>query len=332
MTTNNTNPSFMKRFWRALIGLLALLTFIAILAAVGFGGYLGFVEFQRITSRLNESNRTVSTLQSDLSALKEESPSQAEVADLEATIGELEAQIEQLRSGLADDVVAQQAALDALAEEVDGSSAQVGTLSESVTTLNEALNAIQGDIVDNGSEIDALGGEVDSVRTAVSDLSEEMSAMEEAALARIDAINFRDPLQETLALFRAWELITRARLRLLESNIGLATEDIDEAIQTIDAVIALEGGEINKEKLEMVQTRLVLAFLNLPENPESASADLESAWDELDAIFTEELLSGVNIQDGDASAEEAASGDEADTGDTAVTPTPASTPTATPEP
>lgn len=334
MTTDNTKPGFVKRLWRALIGFLALLTFIAILAAVAFGGYFGFIEIQRIASRLNESSRTVSSLQSDIDALKESSTTQEQVAELEATISDLEAQLDLLQGDLTDDVAAQQAALDALEAEIEGSDAEVGTLSSSVTTLNEALNAIQTDLVANSSEIDALGGEIDSVRTAVSDLGEEMIAMEEAAFARIDAINVKDPLQETLALFRAWELITRARLRLLENNIGLATEDIDEALQTIDAVIALEAGEIDKEKLERVQTRLALAFLSLPDSPDSAAADLESAWDELDAIFTADLLTGITItEENTAETEgEVAPGEESNESETAGTATPVPTPTATPEP
>lgn len=318
----NRKPPFMRRFWRALIGVLAIITFIALLVAIGVGGYLSYVEFQRIASRLNDSTISVSALRGEVDALRAASASDEEIDALEATITELEGQIATLQGDLAADVATQQTTLDALTEQINSSSTEVGTLSTNVTTLSEALAAIQGDVVDTGMRLDALGGEVDSVQTevdsvetAVTDLGEEMIEMEEAAFAHIDAMSEQNQFQETLALFRAWELITRARLRLLENNIGLATEDIDAAIQTIEAVIALEYGTVEQEKLEMVLTRLALAILSLPDNPEAAAADLESAWDELDTIFTEQLLPDLNLPDTDAlsdSSEEAEANDDGD--------------------
>ena len=93
-----------------------------------------------------------------------------------------------------------------------------------------------------------------------------------------------------LILFRMWELISRARFRLLENNIGLASEDIEAAIRTVDLLLALQP---EAESMQKVQARLLLAFGNLPDSPDLATSDLEIAWDELDAIFAEQVLSDL---------------------------------------
>ena len=300
MSANNSRPSFGRRLWRALIGLLAIATFLIILGGIGAAGYFGLLEFQRMTTRieaaesqLDAANGRSELLRSDVNNLMEDSPSQVEIARLQATIESLEAELSLLQTDITGDIDSQQTVLNSLAETVNGNLDLYGSLEANLNTLNEALGAIQGDVIDNSSQIDALGGEVDSVQTAVTDLGTEMIAMEEQQVAMIEESSGANALQAPLALFRVWELITRARLRLLEDNIGLATEDIDLAIQTIDALIALENSPFDPQKLEMVQTRLALAFLSLPDSPSMAATDLESAWDELDAIFTEQFLGGM---------------------------------------
>ena len=282
-------------------------------------------------------SRRLSLMRSDVNFLMEETPSQREVELLESTIASLEAEVALLQNDVVADIDKQQAVLGILTETVSNNSDQYGTLEANITTLGNALGAIQGDIVDNGSRIDSLGGEVDSVQTAVfdldtavGDLGTEMIAMEEEAMAMIEEINSQETLQETLALFRVWELITRARLRLLESNIGLARADITAAVQTIEALLALENGQITTEKLEMLQGRLALAFINLPDNPDLAAADLESAWDELDLIFTKDILAGISILPETDAVEESSAAEESDeaeeSGAAAETPVPTATP------
>ncbi len=313
MSANNNRPGFFRRFMRAFFIVILLIVVIAFVGAVGAGAYFGYTEFQQISSQMAvmeiRNDSSVNLLRTDVDTLMETSSTQREVDRLNETIADLEAEIELLQTDLSSDIDQQQEVLQLLTDNVTASDSEVATLQTNLSTLSEALVAIQGDIIDNGSQIDALGGEIDTVQTAVTDLGTEMIAMEEEAMAMIEELDTPDTLQETLALFRVWELITRARLRLVEDNIGLATDDIESAVQTIEGLLALEVLATDPEKLEMVQARLALAFVNLPDRPSLAAADLESAWDELDQIFTNDILTDVSF-DLDVETEDTAVTDE----------------------
>lgn len=339
MSTNQNQSGFGRRLWRAFIAILALATFLLILGAVGAAAYFGFIEFQRVQARMNSNDSSVALLRSDVNDLMTDSPSQQEVERLRNTIADLEAELAQLQGDLSSDIDRQQEVLNTLSESVGDSGTQFSTLESNINTLNEALIAIQGDIIENGTRIDSLGGEVDNVQTAVTDLGTEMIAMEEEAMSMIEEIGNQDSLQETLALFRVWELITRARLRLLEDNIGLAANDIEEAIQTVDALLLLDTLQTDPEQLETVQARLALAFVNLENRPELAASDLESAWDELDGIFTRDILTNVPLEEVEEETETAVeesstedTGEEDSTTEETSTPSPTPTPTATSSP
>ena len=97
-------------------------------------------------------------------------------------------------------------------------------------------------------------------------------------------------MTQTLMLFRAWELVARARLRLLENNPGLAQTDVtkaDDMLQLIILILPEDSPET--DSLQTVQTRLALAADNLDLDAELAGTDLETAWDELDKILATRL-------------------------------------------
>ena len=81
-----------------------------------------------------------------------------------------------------------------------------------------------------------------------------------------------------------------------------------------------------------MQTRLALAYSNLPDDPTFAARDLESAWDELDRILMARLLpdfeEGLVVEPVVASTEEAAPAAPEETASPVPEPTePAPTPT-----
>ena len=82
--------------------------------------------------------------------------------------------------------------------------------------------------------------------------------------------------------------------------------------------------------LELMQTRLLLAFNSLPDDPETAVLDLENAWSQLDAFLTVRLYPGVDIEAilGETAVDEAAASEEAEA---VTTPEATSEATATPE-
>jgi hypothetical protein len=84
-------------------------------------------------------------------------------------------------------------------------------------------------------------------------------------------------------------MIGRARLRLLESNFGLAAADIDLAIAAIDDLL---GGDVDEpaDDLTAVRERLVLAAASLPDQPLVTGRDLETAWEALDEIVARAVV------------------------------------------
>jgi hypothetical protein len=112
-------------------------------------------------------------------------------------------------------------------------------------------------------------------------MAQEMAAESETAV---------NDMAQTIMLFRAWELVARARLRLLENNPGLAQTDVvkaDDMLQRIILILPADSPET--ERLQTVQTRLALAADNLAFDAIIAGADLETAWDELDKVLAARL-------------------------------------------
>ena len=56
------------------------------------------------------------------------------------------------------------------------------------------------------------------------------------------------------------------------------------------------AAEEDAATLELMQTRLLLAFNSLPDDPETAVLDLENAWSQLDAFLTARLYPGVDVE------------------------------------
>ena len=131
-----------------------------------------------------------------------------------------------------------------------------------------------------------------------SDRYEQLKAMDIACDAAIIFAERHADLAEELAgwrravaLFRAWEMIGRARLRLLENNLGLAATDIELAIVALDDLIEGESDQPS-EDLIPIRERLVLAGVSLPDQPAATARDLETAWEALDAIVAEAVGQG----------------------------------------
>ena len=68
-------------------------------------------------------------------------------------------------------------------------------------------------------------------------------------------------------------LISRARLELLQSNFGLAQENLEQARASFDDQLLGDDSPILA-----VLERLDLAIQALPDTPSVAAQDLEAAW------------------------------------------------------
>ncbi|MCA9932398.1 MAG: hypothetical protein H6662_13100 [Ardenticatenaceae bacterium] len=285
MSTQTTRRTFGTRLlWILKTVFVTFLLLIVILALAG-GGYWGVLELQRsfdsVNTQIGANTQAVELLRSDVNGLMGNSPEQQQqLTALQSDLDALNGRLTDLDTRLAEQDTAV-ADLTAANEELIARTA----------TLEDGLVAMQGDLITNTTQLDTLGGDVDAVRADVTTLDNHVTNLEQVvvtaatqASVAIDSSQVVtltvDNMQETLILFRAWEIVTRARLRLLENNAGLAATDAQLAVQILTTLA------INDDNpLTAVQTRLEQALANLPGNPSGAAQDLERAWDELDRVL-----------------------------------------------
>lgn len=145
----------------------------------------------------------------------------------------------------------------------------------------------------NTAQINQLKDEIASLQTQLSEMNTRVGAVEKTIEAHTASLAKLDEMQATLEqeittqnntvmielkreikLTRVFEILSRARLYLSQSNFGLAREDVQAAH---DLLVELNN-EAEDEVFAQTISRLELALNNLPEFPVVASGDLEIAW------------------------------------------------------
>lgn len=295
-----------RRIFWVITTTILILIFIAILVSLFGGGAFGVSElnrsFESLQTQIDANEQNLESLQSLVNSEFEAGAPrelQQDINNLQENVSSLDTDLATMQSDLANDLETQAEKLDALASSlataVSDAEAMEANNSEGLLTLQTDLNQSNRRLDELGGELDALQADVDDANTAVSEL--------ETAYA--DNTITQEELQYMISLFRSWEMIARARLRLVENNFGLAEADAEQALRMIDFLIDHNAGE-NPDNLRIIQTRLALALSNLPDEPEQASTDLETAWNEIDklliiATFPEEeqgvILSTIPISE-----------------------------------
>lgn len=173
-------------------------------------------------------------------------------------------------------------------------SAEINKLAEQITGLESRLAEMEDQQVRNAQEMVELGGQIDvldSIIESYVESIEQLAAMQTQIDELVaDSARYEDlllgedspitALQHQVTVTRAIELLSRSRLYLIQSNYGLARQDIQAARDLLFAV----KPEMEVEKAEQVQTvinRLDLALGNLPAFPVLAMTDVDVAWQSL---------------------------------------------------
>lgn len=323
--SSETQPGFGQRLGRSLYWILRTtiitLLLLAILVGLALLGFWGYQEVQRsfsgTTVRIEANSREIEALAAQVNGLEvAQMTREAQLAGADRDLAALREE----QTAVQDALARQDDLLDALSSQLLATSSSGEAALNDIASLGEAVAALQADLNRTGEELDTLGGAVDRIDGAVTNLGEQtavldvsVAALEQAA----EADTRTQELREVLALFRVWELITRARLRLAEDNVGLAGDDVETAVRTMDLLVTTSSTETVAQSYKAVQGRLALAFANLPDDPTTAAADLETAWNELDAVLAKRILPEPQL---------------VGTTPEAITPTPTAIPTATPTP
>ncbi|MEM7118234.1 MAG: hypothetical protein AAF614_37750 [Chloroflexota bacterium] len=302
--SSDAQPSVGRRIFWVIRTTVLWIVVLALLVGVAYASFLGVQELQRsldsIVARVEANSQNISGLSDEMqgfrnSSSEQQTEMQTEMRGMAQELGDLDGRLGTLEgSTVADDLeqklARQEEVLAGLQSQLEAASSSDETALGDIASLSEAVTALQTDINANSSQIDTLGGDVDRIDNVVEGVGEQTAVLEtgltELQTAVADDDN-GDELREVLALFRVWELITRSRLRLAENNIGLAQADVETAVDTLE-LLAVD--DETAATYSTVQGRLALAAINLPDDPETAAADLETAWDELDAIIALRIL------------------------------------------
>jgi chromosome segregation ATPase len=290
---------FLQRLFLALLKVgLALL----ILAGLAIGAWFIIRELDRsfdsVIVRTERNTRRIEETEAEINTLQEQNYARGvQIAALEAALAERESEIAALQEELDAGLDRQSALLAEVEGETVTLAGQAEALSGETALLGAGLVALQDDLNANGLQIDQLGGTVDGLSLTLSALDSRAAGIQDQVdeLAVEDLAGWR----RAVNLFRIWQMIGRARLRLVESNMGLAAADIELALAAIDELPANEllaadaetnGPAATNEGLFTVRERLQLAASNLPDQPQVAGRDLETAWETLDIIIASALV------------------------------------------
>ena len=231
--------SFGKRFLRFLLRLFVV---VIIGVALGIGAYYGLPALYRDFIEPIQSN-------SDRIAALEES-----VARVQVDFREKNAMIVSDLAGVEGELAQQREDLSELTVGEEG-------LVSRVTDIEQAME--ENELLSNRIE----------------DLEESQRALVVRFDALEESIGDREIPYERLAtqlqLLRVMELVTRARLWMMQGNLGEASEDITFAKDVLEA-LEIDGGD--EETLILIVDRLDQVLLEISLNPIIAADDLEIVW------------------------------------------------------
>ncbi len=142
---------------------------------------------------------------------------------------------------------------------------------KSLTAILDRLKAAETDLTQVDSSLKGLPGAVVAQSTALAGL--QQTQMAQATAQDIPA----EALRRELQLVKAMEMLTRARLFLVQNNLGLAQGDIQSARDLMVGLRSLASPS-QTAAVDAITARLDLALGDLKDAPALAPDDLEVAW------------------------------------------------------
>ena len=277
MTTQvEDKPGFGKRLLHGLgwfLKFLLRLVFVVIIGAgLGLGVYLAAVYgVQLFDTQLMQPIRDNSQRIDDLQTFRmsDEETLELRLVTMQKQVDALIAQgdnqreyLDSMDSRLAD---AEDAVDDALAN---------------VETAQADLLTLTAETDDLPPRLDELDDALEVLELASEDLLETLGAVETELTeiaGKVDDDSALTVMQYDVMMLKAMESLTRARLFLSQDNVGLASEEI---IGARDTLLILKGmvPDFQKDAVQAILQRLDLSRDNLTSAPSIAVDDLEAAW------------------------------------------------------
>jgi hypothetical protein len=148
--------------------------------------------------------------------------------------------------------------------------ADVTRMGEDLSTLQAQDAGFQSTLEGQAADLAALADQYDAVETRLSSLEEQAALLDGAETPLVE-------LEKEIVVLKAAGLLNRSRLYMLQSNYGLAEEEVRLARGLL---VDLQQQATSSEKgvLSAWIGRLDSALQALPDQPVMAGDDLEIAW------------------------------------------------------
>ena len=153
--------------------------------------------------------------------------------------------------------------------------ADVARVTEQIVALNKGLADVESRQTATDQVLSGLPGTFSSLDVRLDTLQ---TTLDEQGTLLADEKSSYAGLEREVALLRAAENLSRGRLYLLQSNFGLAREDVQTARDLV-VKVQLEAPETEASSLGVIAQRLDLALSNLPAFPVIAADDVNVAWE-----------------------------------------------------
>jgi hypothetical protein len=342
------SPSFLSRLGKALAWLirfvLRLLVVLAVGTAIGAGIYFGgMFAYRQFLEPVPVHTIRLDILEGRQDQIVERFAEQQE--DLQVRIADLEAQsdaqklaFDRLHERLGEVETAQANAIarldEAFAElgQIQAGLEEVQTAQDEMQLAQDAgqadlealrvnLEAVQAGLTSARNALEAMESDLAAMQAGVADLTEQVDAYGMDVLALNEALSGeRSPsvLFHQLQLVKAMELLTRARLVLVQNNLALAQFDI-QAARRVLVDLQVEVPAYQSEQIARIVVRLDAVLSNLPAAPVAAADELEGAW--------QLLIAGLSVEPNAASASESTPTATPVPEEPTATPAPSPTPT-----
>jgi hypothetical protein len=177
--------------------------------------------------------------------------------------------------------------------EVEGRLAEQG---ESLASLQAEVEGLLSEQEEQQDQITRLLQLVDQMETLNADLLETDARVTDLESVLVEADLPAQRIERHLQLIRVMTLLTRARLWLIQDNLGLAAEDV-QASKDVLAAMLEDATQSEADTLMPIITRLEQALEDLRVAPVIAADDLEIAWKLLAAATEPDFLNNHDAVD-----------------------------------
>jgi len=206
------------------------------------------------------------------------------VEEQSVQIKDLKAQQEQSKDVYLSRLEGVQKQLDALVLQQDKDKEELAKLNKMITdtqSWQRAQEEISARLIAAEYRLDQLEAELDKIDMQFIALDKNTQEQKATISALSEDIEQQaTPLavmNQEMMLVKVMELVTRSRLSLIDSNYGLAQNDLQAACTLLSRLQSLLPFN-QAQSVQDIERRLELAITNMESNPSLAEKDLDIAW------------------------------------------------------